>query len=277
MKSSVLRFLNFIFEMSSNYYAVARGRKPGVYLSWSECNEQVNKYSGALFKKFPSEALAENFISRYSSNVSNDGIPIAVECQAKNKCKCSSTLQSQSERSKAEVKKLNTGQVPEENVEDLNLPLLSTQGYVDVYTDGACSLNGFEGARAGIGVWFSAPHLKHLNVSRPVIGRATNNNAEIQAVTTAVRQAKKVGIKKLRICTDSKFLINCITKWMPKWKQNGWLTADKRPVVNKEELLEMERELAPLKIIWKHVKGHSGDYGNEMADQYARKGLLKYH
>ncbi|XP_014600395.1 PREDICTED: ribonuclease H1 [Polistes canadensis] len=265
MKLSVLRFSNYIFEMPMFYYAVARGRKPGIYLSWPECEQQVMKYSGSIFKKFPTQEEAESFICRYSSNASKNGIPIAVECQMEDNCRCSSTLQSQLDRSKAK------------NSVNIVLPSTSSQSYTDVYTDGACSLNGFKGARAGIGVWFPAPHLKHLNISQPAIGKATNNRAEIQAVTMAARQAKKAGIKKLRICTDSKFLINCITKWMPKWKRNGWLTASKGPVINKEELLEMERELESLQIIWNHVKGHSGVYGNEMADKYARKGLEAYH
>lgn len=74
--------------------------------------------------------------------------------------------------------------------------------------------------------------------------------AEIQAVTVAAKQAKKAGIKKLKINTDSKFLISCITQWMPKWKKNGWTTAGNKPVINKIELLEMEKELESLTITW---------------------------
>lgn len=74
--------------------------------------------------------------------------------------------------------------------------------------------------------------------------------AEIQAVMVAAKQAKKAGIKKLKINTDSKFLISCITQWMPKWKQNGWKTIDNKPVINKTELLEMEKELRSLIVAW---------------------------
>jgi len=83
-----------------------------------------------------------------------------------------------------------------------------------------------------------------------VEGRPTNNMAEIQAVTIAAKQAKKAGIKKLKINTDSKFLISCITKWMPQWKKKGWKTRDNKPVKNKIELLEMENELKSLIIAW---------------------------
>lgn len=81
-------------------------------------------------------------------------------------------------------------------------------------------------------------------------GRPTNNMAEIQAVTVAARQAKKAGIKKLKINTDSKFLISCITQWMPKWKSRGWKTVGDKPVINKTELLEMEKELENLIVAW---------------------------
>lgn len=88
------------------------------------------------------------------------------------------------------------------------------------------------------------------NISQPVEGRPTNNIAEIQAVTIAAKQAKKAGIKKLKINTDSKFLISCITQWMPKWKQTGWKTINNKSVINKIELLEMEKELESLITAW---------------------------
>ena len=87
-------------------------------------------------------------------------------------------------------------------------------------------------------------------MSRAVVGRATNNVAEIQAVTAAVKQAKKAGIKNLKINTDSQFLISCINDWMPIWKANGWVTSKKTPVINKVELLEMEEALKSLNVTW---------------------------
>lgn len=88
------------------------------------------------------------------------------------------------------------------------------------------------------------------NVSQPVDGRATNNMAEIQAVTIAARQAQKAGIDKLKISTDSQFLINCAKDWMPKWKRNNWQTSNGKPVINKAELVEMEKALKPLNVTW---------------------------
>lgn len=74
--------------------------------------------------------------------------------------------------------------------------------------------------------------------------------AEIQAVTIAILTAKKAGISKLKINTDSKFLISCITQWMPKWKRNGWKTANNQSVINKTELIEMENALSSMQVVW---------------------------
>lgn len=59
-----------------------------------------------------------------------------------------------------------------------------------------------------------------------------------------------MGIEKLKINTDSQFVINCITKWMSKWKKCGWKTSSGKDVINKYELIEMEKALAPLDVSW---------------------------
>ncbi|XP_033219718.1 ribonuclease H1-like [Belonocnema kinseyi] len=149
-------------------------------------------------------------------------------------------------------------------------------GYVKVYTDGACSANGTDNARAGIGVFFGNNH--PLNVSQPASGRQTNNVAEIQAVTVAAYQARKAGIKKLRIYTDSEFLYNSATMWIEKWRNNGWITARGTSVANRSDFEEMEDALDCIdNIHWTHVNSHSGTYGNEMADKLAREGIDEFN
>ncbi|XP_033212309.1 ribonuclease H1-like [Belonocnema kinseyi] len=151
--------------------------------------------------------------------------------------------------------------------------IVDENGYVNVYTDGACISNGMANPKAGIGVWFGDHH--SLNVSQPIVGRSTCNVAEIMAVTEAARQAKKAGVKKLKINTDSQFLIKCVTEWMKKWKIGGWKTAKKKPVINKEELIELESALSSLEVTWAHVSSHSGIHGNEMAHLLAKEGICK--
>ncbi|XP_076755006.1 ribonuclease H1 [Xylocopa sonorina] len=257
---------------------VAKGRKPGIYKTWNECKLQVNQFSGPVFKKFNSQHEAEEFIKQNTGQGTNKKQTIATfgkrshpqiekPSEVENKKPAAKKLkQDNSEECKKtiyiESKKVN-GEFSVDN-----------RGYVNVYTDGACSSNGGKNPRAGIGVWFGDNN--PLNVSEPVIGRATNNMAEIQAVTVAARQAQEAGIKNLKVNTDSKFLISCANDWMPKWKANGWKTASNKPVINKTELLEMEQALKPLNVDWNHVNGHVGIYGNEMADQLARKGCSRY-
>lgn len=148
-------------------------------------------------------------------------------------------------------------------------------GHVVVYTDGACENNGKRNAKAGIGVWFGDSH--PLNCSEPVRGKATNNTAEIQAAVHAIQIAKRAGVKKLLLHTDSEFLINCITKWVRKWQMNGWKVASGNAVKNKEDLILLIDSLEGINVKWEHVRGHSGVHGNEMADRLARSGAERYN
>ncbi|KYQ57390.1 Ribonuclease H1 [Trachymyrmex zeteki] len=292
------------------YYAVAKGRKPGIYATWGECSAQVLKFPGSIYKKFATESEAQNFIKERSSStvVTNSTKCLALSkivkaarsetlpkqlfalggkqstvVQTKPLLSISKRTLSTSDDSNEHLSKKRKISNISNNCfrltqcldqDDKTDFIVDEDGYVNVFTDGACSWNGHKNARAGIGVWFRDNH--PLNVSEPVDGRPTNNVAEIQAVTVAVRQAKKAGIKKLKINTDSKFLISCITQWMPAWKRRGWKTVDNKPVINTIELLEMEKELENLTVAWNHVNGHIGIYGNEMADKLAREGCLRY-
>ncbi|XP_050673235.1 ribonuclease H1-like isoform X2 [Leptidea sinapis] len=146
-----------------------------------------------------------------------------------------------------------------------------SDGFVQVYTDGACSSNGCEGARAGLGVYWGNGH--RLNVSEPVSGRATNNCGEIQAATKAIRQALDNGVQKLTINTDSQFLISSVTKWMPGWKRKGWKLKSGEPVKNEIDFKELDSIQNKLEIKWNYVKAHQGVHGNEIADQLAKAEL----
>jgi ribonuclease HI len=86
------------------------------------------------------------------------------------------------------------------------------------------------------------------NLSKAVTGRATNNCGEIQASIEAIRMAKGNGVKKLLINTDSKFLIDSVTKWMPGWKKKGWRTASGGEVKNKDDFERLD-EMLQTKII----------------------------
>ena len=102
---------------------------------------------------------------------------------------------------------------------------------------------------------------------------ATNNKAEITACILAIALARHCNAKSLTLNTDSKFVINCITKWIPLWEKREWKTTDGRPVKNKELLEELNNLCKGFKIHWQHVKGHSGIFGNDWADKLATEAI----
>lgn len=118
------------------------------------------------------------------------------------------------------------------------------------------------------------------NYSGPVVGRQTNQNAEIQAATKAIRIAVMIGIRCLRINTDSKFLLNAVNKWMWKWKRLGWTRTNGEPLKNESSFRELDEVLTynsnRINIIWKYVPAHQDCFGNNEADKLARDGINKY-
>jgi len=143
-------------------------------------------------------------------------------------------------------------------------------GYVQVYVDGSCLGNGTPNAKAGIGVFWNDSH--PLNVSQPAT-KATNNVAEIEAVAKAAEVAKSNQIRKLHVISDSKYVHDCLFNWMPnKWKLNGWKTSEGQPVKNRSELEHLESILSGLAIKWSHIESHSGNPGNDKADELAKLG-----
>jgi len=68
------------------------------------------------------------------------------------------------------------------------------------------------------------------------------------------------------------FVINCLTKWAPSWKKNNWMKSDGKPVVHKNEFMEILENFKTVQVHFDHVLGHKGIYGNEKADQLAVAG-----
>ncbi len=134
------------------------------------------------------------------------------------------------------------------------------------YTDGACSGNPGPG---GWGVWLRAgPHEKELCGGEK---ETTNQRMELQAAIEALKALKKPS--SITIVTDSKYVLNGITDWIHGWKKKGWKNSKKEPVANRElwEALDALNQMHD--VDWQWVKGHSGDEGNERADELARQGI----
>lgn len=119
----------------------------------------------------------------------------------------------------------------------------------------------------------------YRNTSEPVNGPATNNRGEIQAATKAISIAASIGITKLCINSDSKFVINSVTEWMKNWKERNWRLASGGPVKNETDFRALDSVIQgnpQLEILWKYVPAHIGIRGNERADELARQGAQLY-
>lgn len=137
---------------------------------------------------------------------------------------------------------------------------------VEMWTDGACKGNPGVG---GWGAWMRfGDQEKDLWGGEAI---TTNNRMELTAVIEGLRALRRPCRVTLHV--DSTYVMNGLTKWLPGWKRNGWLTGEKKPVKNKELWQALDTEAQRHDVTWVWVKGHAGDVGNERADALANRGV----
>jgi len=137
---------------------------------------------------------------------------------------------------------------------------------VEMYTDGACSGN------PGPGGWGALLlHNAHRRELKGGETETTNNRMELMAVIKGMQALKNHC--KVVIYTDSTYVMKGITEWIGAWKRRGWKTAAKKPVKNVDLWQQLEAALDGHDVKWRWVKGHSGNPGNERADELARQGI----
>jgi ribonuclease HI len=140
---------------------------------------------------------------------------------------------------------------------------------VYIYTDGS-SLNakkyelGYDWWGGSGAVLLYKGH--ELRLSEP-LHNGTNQQSEIYAVTMSLRALKRVS--KVMVVTDSKYVIKGVTEWSYGWVRKGWVTTAGTPVKNKELWQDLLAECAKHDVLFKWVKGHSGDKYNDLADELA--------
>ncbi len=136
-----------------------------------------------------------------------------------------------------------------------------------IYTDGGCRGNPGVG---GWGVWLRyGDHDKKLKGGEK---DTTNNRMELTAAIKALEAIKSSHID-INLYTDSKYVMNGIKDWIKGWKAKGWKTAAKKPVKNMDLWQRLDMLNASHNVHWHWVKGHSGDEGNEMADELANQAM----
>lgn len=133
---------------------------------------------------------------------------------------------------------------------------------VEIATDGACKGNPGPGGW-GVVLRFGETE-RELSGGEPA---TTNNRMELVAAIEGLRALKKPC--RVKLSTDSRYVMDGLTKWIHGWQKNGWKTADKKPVKNADLWQALLEAARPHRIEWLWVKGHAGHPDNERADKLA--------
>ena len=137
---------------------------------------------------------------------------------------------------------------------------------VEIFTDGACRGN------PGPGGWGVV--MRYRGNQKEFFGgesETTNNRMELTAAIVGLRALKRAC--RVKLTTDSLYVMKGVNEWMPNWKIRGWLTAGKKPVKNVDLWKELDEALVAHEVEWEWVRGHTGHPENERADQLANRGI----
>jgi len=241
-----------------SFYAVAKGKNIGIFDSWNECKNNTDSFKGAIFKKFNSKEDAEKFIlDNTATEISNK--PTIEYNNIK--------LEGTNAFDILMKPKLN------KKIIEIEDSLFKPDYYV--YTDGSCSNNGKADAKAGIGIYFGENDSR--NVSRLVIGKQSNNTAELGAILhlyDIIENDLLIG-KKIGVVSDSEYAIRCATTYGKKCDEEGW----KKDIPNKDIVKKIfELYNGKLNIKFLHIMAHTGkedihSIGNDGADKLANNAI----
>jgi ribonuclease HI len=162
-----------------------------------------------------------------------------------------------------------------------------------IYTDGSCIGNGKSNSKGGVGVFYSKDSNRNISLSYndvvsnlgfASLGYPTNNKTELLAVLLALKsnELSLIDNHSIIIKTDSKYVIDSLTKWYHSWIKNDWMNSSNKPVLNREIIEKIIIFILKYKnqITFQHVRAHTSSpsvdskeypdwYGNDMADKLA--------
>lgn len=251
------------------FYAVKKGRIPGIYRTWVEAKAQVDGFSGAEYKSFEKITDATSYMDwtqeekQEVMQPAEDNLKNAIE-----KVKLASkNIKNQPANSVNNIKEKKLDMFKEEAIQNSDY-------YATVYTDGGsrntgASKKGGKVAKTDKAAWAYLIEYndKKIDGAGGELG-ATNNKMEMTAFINAMKKIIELGFneEKILFCLDSQYVINGTTEWMSGWKKRGWKKAN-GPLLNKELWQEID-QLVPnfpnMEFQW--VKGHAGQAGNEYVD-----------
>ncbi len=245
--------------MSKKFYVVWKGAKTGVFSTWAEVQNNTQGRSDAQFMGFTSKAEAETaFASTYTKALMKRSL--ANSGSATNTATRKSSNKSESK------------------------PAPKITAEIQIYCDGACSPNP---GKSGTGL-----ALYHQGKITSLYyglyqSNGTNNTAELNGLLYAFKLAKKylAEVEQVQILSDSKYSIDCITKWAKGWQAKGWTRGKGEEIKNLnliKECFTLYQEIKKQLVI-SHVKGHANIEGNELSDRMAvlarmqqQEALVKY-
>jgi ribonuclease HI len=140
---------------------------------------------------------------------------------------------------------------------------------IDIYSDGACEGNPGPGGYAAIIDTDDAPR-------REVVGAepdTTNNRMEMLAVIRALESLAERS--RVRVMTDSQYVVRGMTEWIHSWKRKGWKTASKQPVKNRDLWEKLDALAGKHQVTWEWIRGHSGHPENEEVDALAKEAIAQ--
>ena len=217
---------------AKKFYAVAKGRKPGIYDNWPDAQVQVMSFAGAVFKGFPSRPEAEAWLRNPSYG------PAAG-------------------RKAAPKPKPDVNHASHHDTDPKD-------GEITIYSDGGARYNPGPG---GYGVVIIA-NGEQREISAG-FRHTTNNRMELMGCIVALREIGRCP-QPVTLYTDSSYVVNGIAKgWAKGWRKRGWIKADKQPAVNPDLWAELLDLTEGLTISFRWVKGHAGHPMNERCDELA--------
>ena len=244
------------------FYAVKKGRVPGIYTTWEACQKQIKGFSGAVFKAFIDKQEALNFL----------GITTPKEAEKPKKRTIGFAYPGKDSEDEADEKMSNL------DILDTEKDTVKSVYDYYIYTDGSClypeirkgeKISGPGGYAAIIIPQDGSPVVK-LSGGEP---DTTNNRMEIKAAIEGLKRIEDG--KSILLFTDSKYLKNGIESWLELWKSQNWERKNHAPILNLELWKELDREVSrvQLHLVW--VRGHTGDPYNETCDQMAKAEAIK--
>lgn len=231
-----------------NFYAVKEGRVPGIYKTWAECQEQVSGFSGALFKGFETEQEALEFM----------GMPGQVVKKTKHSCKCNCGGKHCGDKCKCKSETDTT-------LKDEPVELHTLGDKAVVYVDGSY-ISSISTTKVGAGavvLYKDELHKMSKCFDDEKLAEMHQIGGEINGAIMGVEKAISLGAEHILLRYDYKG----VEMWATgKWKRNKEKTQEYHE--------KMQELMKKVDITFEHVKAHTGETYNEMADQLAKEAIL---